>query len=112
MATNEVLENESNNLIEVAMQIILHAGDARNLADEAFQIAKTGEFAKAHEKLKEANSAILEAHKAQTKVIQDETRGIKHEPSLLFNHAQDTLMTIISEIKITKKLVEVLELTK
>ncbi|WP_053367791.1 PTS lactose/cellobiose transporter subunit IIA [Bacillus sp. FJAT-27245] len=102
--------NEENELISAAMQIILHAGDARVVADEAFKCAKEADFQAAHEKMKEADKEILKAHRAQTQVIQDETRGITHEPSLLFNHAQDHLMTIMSEIRMTKKMIELYEL--
>ncbi|GGE54938.1 PTS cellobiose transporter subunit IIA [Pullulanibacillus camelliae] len=104
----EELENE---LVTVAMQIILYAGNARALADEAFKFAKEEDFQVAYKKMKEADQEILKAHQTQTKVIQDETRGISHEPSLLFNHAQDHLMTIMSEIRITNKMIELHELT-
>ena len=43
-------------------------------------------------------------------VIQDEAQGIIHKPSLLFNHAQAHLMTIMSEVQTTKKLIELYEL--
>lgn len=45
----------------------------------------------------------------QTDAIQNETRGEKSEYSLLFAHAQDTLMTIYSEINIAKQLIKIFE---
>ena len=39
--------------------------------------------------------------------IQGETRGEESEYSLLFAHAQDTLMTIYSEINIAKQLLKI-----
>ncbi|WP_314061007.1 PTS lactose/cellobiose transporter subunit IIA [uncultured Vagococcus sp.] len=101
---------EDNELVPVAMQIILHAGDARVLANEAIECAKRAEFEAANQKLVEAHDKIIKAHQSQTKVIQDETRGIEHEPSLLFTHAQDTMMTISSELRLTKVLVEMFEM--
>ena len=44
-------------------------------------------------------------HRAQTEIIQNEARGIRYEYSMLFNHAQDTLMTINSEIELTADLI-------
>lgn len=101
---------EDNELVPVAMQIILHAGDARVLANEAIEHAKRAEFEEAKKRLAEAHEKIVKAHQSQTQVIQDETRGIEHEPSLLFTHAQDTMMTISSELRLTKVLVEMFEL--
>ena len=58
--------NEQNELLTAAMQIILHAGNARN----------------------------------------------GYEPSLLFAHAQDTLMTIKSELHLSRQLIDVLKIIK
>lgn len=101
---------EDNELVPVAMQIILHAGDARVLANEAIEHAKQAEFEEAKGCLAAAHQKIIQAHQSQTQVIQEETRGIQHEPSLLFTHAQDTMMTISSELRLTKVLVEMFEL--
>ncbi|WP_440895746.1 PTS lactose/cellobiose transporter subunit IIA [Amphibacillus sp. Q70] len=112
MSNSDKIVDEENELNSVAMQIILHAGNARALADEAFKLAKEEDFKAAYEKINEANSnGILKAHRSQTRIIQDEARGIKHEPSLLFNHAQDHLMTIMSEIRLMKQIIELYELT-
>ncbi|MNP82128.1 Lichenan-specific phosphotransferase enzyme IIA component [compost metagenome] len=61
-------------------------------------------------KLEEANVEIVIAHRAQTKLIQNEARGITHQPTILFNHAQDNLMIVSSEMQNTKKLIEVLQI--
>ncbi|MDF9824810.1 PTS system cellobiose-specific IIA component [Breznakia sp. PF5-3] len=98
-----------NELVEVAMQIILHAGDARLKIEKALDEVKEFNFMKAKEVLIEAEECIRQAHVAQTQIIQNETSGKTYEASLLFNHAQDTLMTIMSEEKIAKQMVEVAE---
>ena len=109
--TNEEELEQFNELNMIAMQIILHAGNAKTLADEAFQLAKEERFQEAYKKLEEADTnGILNAHLAQFKVIQDEASGIVHAPSLLFTHAQDHLMTIKSEVGMIKKMVELYEL--
>ncbi|MDQ0361173.1 PTS lactose/cellobiose transporter subunit IIA [Breznakia pachnodae] len=101
---------QDNELVEVAMQIILHAGDARMKTEEALEQTKNFDFAGAKEKLVEAKECIRKAHHAQTQIIQDETRGKTYPPSLLFNHAQDTLMTIMSELNLANSMVELFEI--
>lgn len=102
---NESLEEE---LVEVAMQIILHAGDARLKISEALGYAKKFAFDEAQSSMQTAEHAIHNAHRCQTNVIQSETRGVKYPHSLLFAHAQDTLMTINSELNLSKEMIEIL----
>lgn len=102
--------NEDNELIPVAMQIILHAGDARIKTEEALAKVKLFDMAGARECLAQAKECLHLAHIAQTGVIQNETRGQAYEPCLLFAHAQDTLMTIMSEEKLASEMVELFEI--
>ena len=95
--------------VQAAMQIILHAGDARMKTMEALDLLDKFDIDGAKAKMKEAQSNIVEAHKVQTDAIQAETRGEPSEYSLLFTHAQDTLMTIYSEINIAKHLISMIE---
>lgn len=97
-------------LIEVAMQIILHAGDARSFATDALEAAKKGDFVTADDLIVRADAQVLEAHKTQTEVIQGAMSGTDYGYSLLFAHAQDTFMTIMSEIRLTKQIVDVLRI--
>ncbi|WP_066500954.1 PTS lactose/cellobiose transporter subunit IIA [Abyssisolibacter fermentans] len=101
------MENNTNEtkMTQVAMEIILHAGDARLGLSEVIKCIEANDFEGADIKLTEAKKEITIAHKAQTNLIQEEANGVKHENSLLFNHAQDTLMTISSEWNITSNLV-------
>lgn len=96
-------------MIKSAMSIILHAGDARVACKLALDAIATQDFVEAKEHMKVANYEITEAHKVQTNAIQGETRGEKSEYSLLFAHAQDTLMTIYSEINIAKQMIKIFE---
>ena len=96
-------------IVQNAMEIILHAGDARLKCKEALDQIALFNIEKGKEKLKEAQDEITKAHKVQTDAIQGETRGEKSEYSLLFAHAQDTLMTIYSEINIAKQLIKIFE---
>ncbi|MDU5109374.1 MAG: PTS lactose/cellobiose transporter subunit IIA [Clostridium sp.] len=107
-----VEEFEENELVSVAMQIILHAGDARLNAEKSLAHAKKFEFDKAREELAKAKENIRLAHVSQTNVIQNESRGISYSYSLLFTHAQDTLMTINSEVRIASELIDILDIIK
>lgn len=97
-------------LVEAAMQIILNAGDARLKIKEAMKQAKSFCFAAAKEELAAAQEYILLAHQSQTEVIQNEARGHSYEYSLLFTHAQDTLMTIMSELNMAREMIEFFEI--
>ena len=50
---------------------------------------------------------ILTAHKVQTATIQAQAAGEEVEYSLLFTHAQDTLMTISAELHMVKKMMPI-----
>ena len=53
---------------------------------------------------KKAEGRIAGAHRVQTDAIQGSIGGETQAYSLLFAHAQDTLMTVYSEIHMTKQL--------
>ncbi|MDO5403510.1 MAG: PTS lactose/cellobiose transporter subunit IIA [Eubacteriales bacterium] len=98
----------NDELIQIAMDIILKAGDCRNKCMEALKKAKTGDLIAADNVLAEARQDIIKAHQAQTEVIQATVAGEKPlEYSLIFSHAQDTMMTIMSEYNLTKELLDV-----
>ena len=88
----------------------MHAGDARLRVEDALANAKQFQFTEAKQKITEAKECVHQAHVAQTEVIQNETRGKTYEPCLLFAHAQDTLMTIMSELKLAKELIDFFEI--
>ncbi|HAB0008185.1 TPA_asm: PTS lactose/cellobiose transporter subunit IIA [Listeria monocytogenes] len=87
------------------MQIIIHAGNARNLCSQAIDKAEAEDFQEANKLMSEAEEVMLQAHISQTNIIQDEARGKEYPHSLLFTHAQDTLMTIKSELNMGKKFI-------
>ena len=91
------------------MEIIMHAGDARLHVKEALDAISQIDYELAAQKLKMAQKEMTEAHKIQTDMIQGEARGEGIGYSLLFTHAQDTLMTINSELQLAKQLYHVFE---
>lgn len=51
----------------------------------------------------------MAAHQSQTASLQAESNGEEIEYSILFTHAQDTCMTVCSEINIAQQLVDICE---
>lgn len=101
------MEEEISPTIQNAMSILMAAGDARAECKLAYEAIAVGNYALAQEKIAAADAKILEAHHMQTDAIQGAFRGEKQEYNLLFAHAQDTLMTIYSEIISAKQLFKV-----
>lgn len=85
-------------LTATAMTIILHAGDARSAVRKVYDALATGDRPAAESALTTARDEIRQAHQAQTDLIQAEAGGARHTLTLLFSHAQDTLMTVNSEV--------------
>lgn len=99
-------------LEQTAMLLIVHSGNARSSAYEAFEMAATGDFAAAAVKMREANGEISKAHAQQTTLIHNEAAGNGAPLTLLLVHAQDHLMAAITEINLMERLIRVLELRK
>lgn len=97
------------NIEQTVMNIIVYSGEARSLAYEALKKAKEGCYDEIDELMEKANDAIGEAHNIQTELLQNEAAGEKTDISILFVHAQDHLMTSISEKNL---ITEIIELTK
>lgn len=95
--------------VEAAMQIILHAGDARAKCKNALDAIAAADFVLAKKDMEEAQTEIRKAHKMQTDAIQAECSGEPSEYSVLFAHAQDTLMTINSEIIMAKQMIKIFQ---
>jgi len=100
------MEDELNT---VAMNIIINAGDARNKGNEAIKYAKKFNFNEARKSMEEAEKLINKAHISQTEVIQAFAGGKEFPANFLFIHAQDTLMTIKSELNMFTELISILE---
>lgn len=92
----------------VAMNMIMHAGDARTLVMEALDNLAENKDDEAYSKMEEAHAELIVAHQYQTSFIQHVASGeIEQEYSVLFTHAQDTLMTIYSEYNVANKLINI-----
>ena len=93
----------------IALEIIMQAGDARQCVAEALRAAAGGRYAEINNHLDEAKKLLAAAHSRQTQIVQSEGEGTSHEHTLLFIHAQDTLMTIYSEMNMVRRLKAVFE---
>lgn len=91
---------------QAIFQIISSAGDSKGKAFEALNEVKSGNYEKARELLKESKKTDLEAHKMQTKLIQEELNPDTDAVavSLLMVHAQDHYMTS----QLARDLIEIL----
>lgn len=96
---------EYDELIATAFQMIVCAGDARLCVQAALDAAMADDAAIAEQKMAEARAAIEESHRLQTEAVQQEAAGDRPEYSMLFTHAQDTLMTINSEYHMAQKMI-------
>lgn len=89
MILNEV-GDIMENIEAVIFELIVHSGNARGMLFEALDAA-------------EAEMTI--AHNLQTKLIQDDLKG-QGQISLLLIHAQDQLMTTMSEQALIERLIK------
>lgn len=94
---------------EIVLQIIVNGGNARSYAMEAIQLAKGEKIAEAREALIKSCEALGEAHKVQTKLIQEEAAGNSKEVKLLMVHAQDHLMNAITIKDMAQEFVDMYE---
>lgn len=89
-----------------AFEIILHSGTARSDIHEAFTLMRSGDYEQAGEKLENANTSLVEAHNAQTELLQQYASGIEIKIEIIMVHAQDHLMTTMTLLEITKGMLE------
>lgn len=94
---------------QVAMQIIMHAGDARTHTMNALKALKVFDTEGARKSLSLAKEDIIKAHNVQTDALQKEAEGIEVEYSILFSHAQDTCMTVYSEMNLAEHFIDICE---
>ncbi len=103
----DISNNDRDELNKLSMKVLIHAGNARNFMVQSLeQIENQDNYAEAETLIKQANNEIVIAHGMQTSVLQKEALGEPLAYSVLFCHAQDTLMTAQSEILIAKHLIK------
>ena len=96
---------ETDSLNELSMNILIHAGNARELLVKGLNALEEMDFDVAEDLVKAARKEVVVAHGLQTETLQMEASGEQIRYSTLFCHAQDTLMTAQSEILIGEHMV-------
>lgn len=98
-------------LVQTATKVIIHAGNARALANKVIDIVETSSIddPQIAALLEKADEEITAAHNSQTTVIQSEARGETIQFSMLMTHAQDSLMTAMSELHMTKRMLRLIK---
>ena len=100
---------ENEQLNQLSMNILIHAGNARDHLVQALEKLEETSYEQAQKELIEARKEVVLAHGIQTDTLQLEASGEQIRYSTLFCHAQDTLMTAQSEILIGEHLVKLLK---
>lgn len=100
--TEEMLEE----LEMVVFSIVGFAGEAKGHAYKALSLSEEGDFQGAQEMMKLCDASVLKAHGVQTDMIQKEAGGQRMTITMLFVHAQDHLMTALSERELIKKMIK------
>ena len=101
-----------NDLEMKIMQIIVSSGESKAKSFEALNKVKEKDYAGARACMEEARRIDIEAHNAQTALIQSELSGDGEDKptlSLLMVHAQDHYMTSQLSRDLIEKLIEVFE---
>jgi PTS system cellobiose-specific IIA component len=80
-------------LEQTCFQIISFSGTAKSMYIEAIQYAKSGDFEKADQSMKDAEEIFVSAHKVHMDLISKEAGGEKQDVSLLLIHAEDQMAT-------------------
>ena len=88
-----------------SMNIILHAGNSHDFFVQAVDAVEKGNYEEVDSLMDQAQEEMVEAHRIQTKMIQDAIEEEDPNMTVLFIHAQDTLMTIQTEFHLTKRII-------
>lgn len=104
-----MIKMDTNDLLtKSAMEMIVHAGEARNHLNQALNELYEGHVEEYEKLMKLVKEKITESHRAQTQVLQSTIADTTVYPSILFTHAQDTLMTVMSEVNIATYLAKII----
>lgn len=90
----------------LGFEIVSYAGEARSKLIDALKAAQNGDFENAEELVESANSSIVEAHHAQTSLLQKEAAGEDLAFSVTLMHGQDHLMTTLLLKDMMKHMIE------
>ena len=55
--------------------------------------------------IEEANSELIEAHKSQSLMLQDEARGKEHEMSVIVCHSMDHIVMATTAVEMAEEII-------
>jgi PTS system cellobiose-specific IIA component len=92
-------------LEEAVMEIIVNAGQSRILCFEALHAARQGNLDEAKSLLREADGYARQAHKMQTKLIEQDAGEARQPMTLIMVHAQDHLMNSLLARELSEEII-------
>ncbi|WP_195765545.1 PTS lactose/cellobiose transporter subunit IIA [Enterobacter hormaechei] len=92
-------------LEEAVMEIIANAGQSRSLCFEALHAARQGNLDEAKSLLREADGYARQAHKMQTKLIEQDAGEARQPMTLIMVHAQDHLMNSLLARELSEEII-------
>ena len=92
-------------LEEAVMEIIVNAGQSRSLCFEALHAARQGNIDEAKSLLREADGFARQAHKMQTKLIEQDAGEARQPMTLIMVHAQDHLMNSLLARELSEEII-------
>ncbi len=92
-------------LEEAVMEIIVNAGQSRSLCFEALHAARQGNLDEAKSLLREADGYAHQAHKMQTKLIEQDAGEARQPMTLIMVHAQDHLMNSLLARELSEEII-------
>ena len=92
-------------LEEAVMEIIVNAGQSRSLRFEALHAARQGNIDEAKSLLREADGYARQAHKMQTKLIEQDAGEARQPMTLIMVHAQDHLMNSLLARELSEEII-------
>lgn len=92
-------------LEEAVMEIIVNAGQSRSLCFEALHAARQGNIDEAKSLLREADGYAQQAHKMQTKLIEQDAGEARQPMTLIMVHAQDHLMNSLLARELSEEII-------
>ena len=92
-------------LEEAVMESIVNAGQSRSLCFEALHAARQGNLDEAKSLLREADGYARQAHKMQTKLIEQDAGEARQPMTLIMVHAQDHLMNSLLARELSEEII-------
>lgn len=108
MDNNNINNNNENNENEnelMALEVILHAGNAKSLAMTALYESREGNMDLVQEKMNEANEEMLIAHKSQTNMLFAEANGKDIKMNILLSHALDHMAMAMTVCELAEEII-------